>query len=487
MEPETARVEIGPGFLHELEPMALYETATGRFVNVNKAWVEQYRYSPEEARAMRLADIAAGPTRPGLVAESRGTGEQTRVALAWHRSRDGKVFPVEVRAGELIVGRVEMTLAVMRDITERHRAHNALARSEVSYRQLIESMPDGVIVHRNGVVVYMSPSARKMLGYSLQFDVTRLPVAVLVHPADRRRILENIYERAINGHAAAAVEQRLVRRDGTTVVAEVAALSTVFDGERAILAIARDVTARKDIEAQLVMNDRLASLGRLAASVGHELNNPLAYILGNVEMIKRDLGKRRDLPRDFVDRFGTYVGMVAEGAVRMRDIVHDLKTLARGDDEDRGPVDVQSILDVCANMAEHELRPRTKLVKDYRDRVFVLGTSARLGQVFLNLIVNAAQAIPEGHADDNEVRVLVRSLDERRVEVAISDTGEGVPPSNLDRIFEPFFTTKHGAGTGLGLSISHRIITSAGGTITAEHRPERGTVFRVVLPAAESW
>jgi signal transduction histidine kinase len=171
----------------------------------------------------------------------------------------------------------------------------------------------------------------------------------------------------------------------------------------------------------------------------------------------------------------------------MRDIVHDLKTLARGDDEDRGPVDVQSILDVCANMAEHELRPRTKLVKDYRDRVFVLGTSARLGQVFLNLIVNAAQAIPEGHADDNEVRVLVRSLDERRVEVAISDTGEGVSPSNLDRIFEPFFTTKQGAGTGLGLSISHRIITSAGGTITAEQRPERGTVFRVVLPAAESW
>ncbi|MBC7051941.1 histidine kinase, partial [Salmonella enterica subsp. enterica serovar Enteritidis] len=106
---------------------------------------------------------------------------------------------------------------------------------------------------------------------------------------------------------------------------------------------------RKDIEAQLVMNDRLASLGRLAASVGHELNNPLAYILGNVEMIKRDLARRRDLPLDFVERFATYVGMVAEGAVRMRDIVHDLKTLARGDDEDRGPVDVQSILDVCAN------------------------------------------------------------------------------------------------------------------------------------------
>jgi signal transduction histidine kinase len=135
-------------------------------------------------------------------------------------------------------------------------------------------------------------------------------------------------------------------------------------------------------------------------------------------------------------------------------------------------------------MAEHELRPRAKVVKDYRDRVTVVGTEPRLGQVFLNLLVNAAQAIPEGNAEGNEVRVVVRWEADKAV-VEISDTGAGIPSEQLDRIFEPFFTTKEGIGTGLGLSISHRIVTSARGTITCEAHPSGGTTFRVTLPAPE--
>ena len=136
-------------------------------------------------------------------------------------------------------------------------------------------------------------------------------------------------------------------------------------------------------------------------------------------------------------------------------------------------------------MAEHQLRSRTRLVKEYRDKVLVIGTEPRLGQVFLNLLVNAAEAIPEGHAAENEVRIVVRQAGGRAI-VEISDTGCGIAPGDEDRIFEPFFTTKQGVGTGLGLSISHRIVTSAGGTLTCEARPGGGTVFRVALPCAES-
>jgi signal transduction histidine kinase len=126
---------------------------------------------------------------------------------------------------------------------------------------------------------------------------------------------------------------------------------------------------------------------------------------------------------------------------------------------------------------------------DFGELPRVLCHGGDLNQVILNLVVNAAHAVGDVVAGaGGKGRITVRTRrDGDDALIAITDTGGGIPPAIRDRIFEPFFTTKHGAGTGLGLSISHRIITSAGGTITAEHRPERGTVFRVVLPAAESW
>jgi signal transduction histidine kinase len=248
-----------------------------------------------------------------------------------------------------------------------------------------------------------------------------------------------------------------------------------------VLALARDITERKKIEAQLVMNDRLASLGRMSASVGHELNNPLAYILGNVALMERELAHAPELPPEFAARFATYVKVVGEGAARMRDIVHDLRTLARGEGKESGPLELAPLLDVCANMAAHELRPGTRLVKDYQENLVVVGTEARLGQVFLNLLVNAAHAIPEAEQGrEDEVRITARATG-AEVVVEISDTGTGVPSSQVDQIFEPFFTTK-GVGTGLGLAISHRIVTSAGGTIRCDPREGGGTTFRVVLP-----
>ncbi len=470
-------------FSHELDAMSLFDPASGRFLDVNDSWVSLYGYTREEALQLRVVDVSAEPAQTATAIAALAPGNTLRIDVRWHRAKDGTVFPVELTAGKLVLAGREVTYAVMRDITQRHRAENQLAKSESSYRALMESMPDGVIVHRLGLVVYMSPSARRMLGYDHDESVLGKPAIDLVHPDDQAKVVERVFATLSSGLAAAPHEERLMRRDGTHVVAEVAALNTTFDGEAAVLAIARDISARKEIEAQLVMNDRLASLGRLAASVGHELNNPLAYVLGNVALMERELARSPEMPDDVAQRFATYVKVVGEGARRMRDIVHDLKTLARGDCEEGGPIEVQHLLDVCANMAEHQLRAPTKLVKEYRDEVSVFGTETRLGQVFLNLLVNAAQAIPEGTNDPHEVRIVVRQADDRAI-VEISDTGCGIPAADVDRIFEPFFTTKEGAGTGLGLSISHRIVSSAGGTLTCEPRPGGGTVFRVSLPAS---
>jgi PAS domain S-box-containing protein len=469
-------------FSHELDPMSLFDPATGAILEVNESWVALYGYTREEALAMKVTDVSAEPSQTEEAIELVPSGASTRVNVRWHRAKDGTLFPVELTAGKLLLGEREVMYAVMRDITQRHRAERALARSEASYRALIESMPDAVIVHRHGALVYMSPSARRMLGYGPEDDIVGKPAIEIVHPDDRAMVLERVMGMVKSGNGVAPLEERLLRRDGTFVIAEVAALNSVFDGEAAVLALARDITERKTIEAQLVMNDRLASLGRMSASVGHELNNPLAYILGNVALMERELAHSPDVPPEFTARFATYVKVVGEGAARMRDIVHDLRTLARGDGKESGPVDLGPLLDVCANMAEHELRPGTRLVKDYQENLVVVGTEARLGQVFLNLLVNAAHAIPEAEQGrDDEVRITARATGDEVI-VEIGDTGTGVPSSQVDQIFEPFFTTKEGVGTGLGLAISHRIVTSAGGTIRCEPREGGGTIFRVVLP-----
>jgi two-component system NtrC family sensor kinase len=469
-------------FSHELDAMSLFDPATGAFLEVNDSWVSLYGYSREEALTMRVTDVSAEPALTAKAVKNLPPGAVTRIDVRWHRAKDGTVFPVELTAGKLVLGGRDVTYAVMRDITQRQSAEQALARSEASYRALIESLPDGVFVNRNGVVAYMNPAARRMLGYGPEDEVVGLRTLDLVHPDDRADVAERLSSIVARGVPTPPNEGRLLRRDGGSVIAEVVGIRTRFDGELAVLALARDISSRKEMEAQMMLNDRLASLGRLAASVGHELNNPLAYVLGNVGFMERELASAGGLPPEVAERFASYVKMVGEGARRMRDIVHDLKILARGDGEAMTPVDVGHILDACANMATHELRPGTKLVRDYRTSATVLGLETRLGQVFLNLLLNAAQAIPEGDGEEHEIRVTLQAAGET-VTVEISDTGSGIPPADRERIFEPFFTTKEGVGTGLGLSISHRIVTSAGGTLTCEPRAGGGTVFRVTLPS----
>jgi len=473
-------------FAHEMDPMALFETSTGRLLEVNDAWLQLYGYTREEALELTAEMVTAEPEASASTLAKLPPGATARINLRWHRAKHGTVFPVEVTTGKLMLEGREVAYAVMRDITQRQRAEVQLARSEASFRALIESMPDGVIVHRLGVIVYMSPSARQMLGYELEEDLSGMMALDIVHPADRPMVLERAIDVLTRGGPAPAVEERLLRKDGTSIVVEISAHATVFDGEQAMLAIARDVSARMEVEAQLVMNDRLASLGRLSASIGHELNNPLAYVLGNVELMRRELARASGLPAESVDRLSQHVTIIREGATRMRDIVRDLKTLARGDVESSSPVDVQQILEVCLNMAEHEIAPRAQLVRAFDVRALVSGTEASLGQVFLNLLLNAAQAIPEGAPHEHEVRVAVRAIDGDRVAIEIRDTGPGIAPSIRERIFEPFFTTKQGDGTGLGLAICHRIVTSVGGTLTAHGGGERGALFRVVLPMLAS-
>lgn len=468
---------------HARDAMSLFEPASGRFIDVNDAWLELYGYTRAEALGLRVTDVSAEPdqTRASIGAKYVG-GSGRRIELRWHKKKDGSVFPVELDCGVIHLEAGDAMFAAIRDISERVRAEEAVRRSEASFRALTESLPYGVFVHRNNVLLYVNPAGLSLLGYDDVEELQGTPALSLVHPDDQSIVIERI-ERERCGETVPVLEERFIRKDGSAVAVEVSAMPVDFDGSMALLAIVRDVTVKKHMEAQLAMADRLASLGRLSAAVGHEINNPLAYAMGNVELLVREI-EGLDIPADKREVLLSRLAIIDEGNGRVRDIVRDLKTLARGDDHATIPVDVHRTLDVCIDMAAHETRCRARVIREYGEPFLVQTNEARLGQLFLNLILNAAHAIPEGNVQDNEIIVRTRPVPPDRAAIEIHDTGLGIPEAMQSRVFEPFFTTKSpGAGTGLGLSICHHIVTSLGGHIELEAREPRGTCFRVVLPA----
>ncbi|WP_438009207.1 ATP-binding protein [Sorangium sp. So ce321] len=282
-------------------------------------------------------------------------------------------------------------------------------------------------------------------------------------------------------------------------------------GARARLAVARERAAREAVtrhalaqtQARLVLAGRMASVGTLAAGVAHEINNPLAFVITNVDAAIRRIGaiERRSYParsgawgraqgdgRGPSSELSEVLSLLEdarEGAERVRLIVRDLHTFSRAEEDRRGPVDVRRVLDSCVHMAMNEIRHRARVVRSFQEVPPVEANEPRLAQVFLNLIVNAAQAIPEGLAEQNLIELSTRRDAAGWVVVEVRDTGSGIAPESLGRIFDPFYTSKEaGEGLGLGLAICHAIVTALGGRIEVESSPGEGSTFRVVLPAA---
>jgi signal transduction histidine kinase len=261
------------------------------------------------------------------------------------------------------------------------------------------------------------------------------------------------------------------------VKSRLARLGIVIDREL------REANARRErarMQDQLMISDRMASVGVLAAGVAHEINNPLAAVIANLEMALEDIhAKTAPLDRASLEEELADARTAAE---RVRNIVRDLRMFSRTEDERRGSVVVEKVMDSTLRMATNEIRHRARLIKEYKSIPPIEASEARLGQVFLNLLVNAAQALPDGQADKNEIRIVIDKEGDR-ARIDISDTGPGIEPEVMKRLFTPFYTTKPASiGTGLGLSICHRIVTGLGGEILVDSKPGTGTTFTVLLP-----
>jgi len=253
---------------------------------------------------------------------------------------------------------------------------------------------------------------------------------------------------------------------------------------------------RRKIQEQLLISERMASVGTLAAGVAHEINNPLSVVAGNLLVLKQDfesvvralgaLPGTESVVAAASSSFQEAVADAEEATERVRLLTRDLRVFSHPDELKREAVDVHKVLESAIRMARNELRPRAMVVRRFGDVPKVQANEARLGQVFLNLLVNAAHAIPEGHREAQTI-TLVTGREGEMITVDVIDTGVGISPEVLPRIFDIFFTTKPvGIGTGMGLAICHRILTSLGGRIEVRSRLGEGTTFRVALQRARS-
>jgi PAS domain S-box-containing protein len=387
-------------------------------------------------------------------------------------------------------GQPRGAVSVFRDVTAGRAARLAVEQARKDLRRVIDQSPDGVAIVRQAHLIYANSAMAQALGCTNAADLIGRDIGGLADGGDLNRARES-WERA--NTATALTEVRCQRPDGQDAILELSMTRLdEFDGAPAVLVMARDITERKALQAQMLMSERLASIGTLAAGVAHEINNPLASLVANLDLAMRELsaavsGEGAPARADpHVAQVRECLRDAAEAADRVRFIVRDLKLLARRDDEGPSAVNLRWVLDSATRMAASEIRHRAKFVKDYDDLPNVEGTEVRLGQVFLNLLINAVQAIPEGQADQHEIRISARFEDAGRVVVEVSDTGRGIAPEHMGRIFDPFFTTKSpGEGTGLGLSICHRIVAESGGRIDAESEVGKGSVFRVTLRPRE--
>ena len=417
----------------------------------------------------RAADALRAAIGDGRSAElevrlrPRGDGSEVWLALKGHASSS--------REGVTVSGSVANT-------SSRKRAERELRR----LTQVLENMYDAIVVlDLEGRITDWTSKAEatfrlpreKALGSQLAALVGAETIATL--------------QQETAGSGQYSAEIAVQRAGGATGVYEIAA-GPLKDEEGftiGYVAAFRDVTEKKALQEQMVLADKMAAIGTLAASIAHEINNPLAFVVGGLDWLSERIGTMRvdlrdgDTPTDVVDE-------MRRGISRIATIVGSMKTLSRKDDHPTPvPVDLRRAVALAERIVSNEVRQWARLRVDVPAGLFVRSNETRLMQVFINLIMNAVHAIQAGNPMRNAIRVAVERQDPDEVTVIVRDTGCGMSAQTLERVFTPFFTTKPpGMGTGLGLSVTRTIVEGSGGSIAIDSEPGTGTTVRMRLPLA---
>ena len=403
------------------------------------------------------------------------------------------------------------------DITKQKQA-------EEKYQLLVNNASDAIIIAQDDKIKFSNPKAEEISGYSGE-ELASIPLFDFIHPADRDIVVERFKKKFSGDKITDTISFRIQNKTGQEVWVQPNTTLIAWEGRPAALSFLRDISKlkqaeneREQIETQLLQSEKMASIGQLAAGVAHEINNPTGFVSSNLKTlsdytkdinglikeyrkITAELKENASADADYAAISAQLIRITTledevdidfilndilelieesrEGSERIKKIVQDLKDFAHPGEDKLKFADINKNLDSTVNVVGNELKYKAEVTKDYGDLPEVQCYPQLLNQVFVNILVNAAQSIKER----GKIGIKTRA-DNGYVEIKISDTGSGIPKENLAKIFDPFFTTKEvGKGTGLGMNVVYNIIKKHNGLIDVESKVGQGTTFIIRLAA----
>lgn len=466
------------------DAIVVFDGETRRFVDVNDAALRLYGYSREEFLTLTQADITAEPETSDASIREALTREVLRIPLRHHRKKDGTVFSVEIAVGVLTLQNRRALCGVVRDITERQRAEEALRESEAKFRTLAETVPAGTMIYQNSRLCYANPAAEQITGFTLQ-ELRDKPAAESPHRGflSRRAPRESATDRGPNGPLRS--ELKIKTKAGEERWLDVSTGAMTYNGQPAVLTTAFDITARKQAEelarrrqAELAHIARLSTMGEMAAGLSHELNQPLAAIGNYAKLCVRRIEAGTTDPDRLLDPLEQITAQVRRAA----EIVRRTRSFVGRREPHRRPLHLNELVEKMTDFIEYEARSRTVTIRLDLDPSIppVKADPVEIEQVLLNLLMNAMDAMTDAGTKDRHVTVRTTAADPSRIEVAVVDNGPGIRPDIQKRVFDPFFTTKP-EGMGMGLPICRSIIAAHGGELWATPNPDAGMTFRFTL------
>ena len=369
--------------------------------------------------------------------------------------------------------------AVVSDTRSSHEIEEAVRRSEERFESLVDSLVESVWIVRGGQVVYTNSAALALLQVT-ENELQRKPFLTLVHKDDQVQV-EQWFRRVLLGEPVSPFECRLSQGQTQTRLVELSSIGIDYEGGGAILSFGRDVTERKRSEASLLQSDRLASLGMLAGGMAHSLNNPLTYVLLNLDHLAKRLPLMAGDSTHVADALAR-MAEAREGAERMASIVKRMRNLARTDDTEIRAIDLSVVLESVVEIVGNEMHHRGRLTTSFERVPPIVANESRIEQVCLGLVLFAARILPEDSAKTNEVRLALFSIDRQTVVIEIVCDGVELDAVQLRSLFEPFASSDEARTAGFGLSVCSSIVDQLGGQITAESLPGTGLSLTITFP-----
>ena len=529
------------------DALFIHDLKTGEILDVNQRMCELYGYTREEVLRIDVASLSSGEppyTQTEALELMLKAAAGNPQVFEWKaKDKSGRLFWVEVSIRRATIGEKDQLIVAARDISLRKKAQADLVVSEKKLSTYIQTANDAVITFEGGgKIIFWNAMAERMFGYKAE-EMLETDITIIISPRFRDEF-SNVIRMSINATKkilpsestpiGRTAQMMGMRMDGGEFPIEISTSIWESEGKHFCTSIIRDITDRKRMEDSLrreaeelkrarmerekayielqttqthvLQQEKMASIGQLAAGVAHEINNPMGFISSNLGTLRKYLEKhseyitdlehlveqvqdkaaleglkenRKELKIDIISEdIRDLISESLEGAERVKKIVQDLKSFSRVDQAEYKQADINECIESTINIVWNELKYKATVNKEYGDIPHTKCYPQQLNQVFMNLLVNAAQAI------EKQGVITVRTWREDGfILVSITDTGCGMEHAIVDHIFEPFYTTKEaGKGTGLGLSITYDIVKKHGGELTVQSEVGKGSVFTVRIP-----